>query len=137
MQQKFSRSLDELSRIVAFTERFFTSSDIDGSLRNIVDLCVEELFVNMVTYNRETQEDIAIDMEPHDHGVKVTLTDFDVERFDPRQAPAVDINAPIDQRTPGGLGLYLVLKMTDAIHYEYRDRISRITFIKERKQEDV
>ena len=29
---------------------------------------------------------------------------------------------------PGGLGLYLVLKMADTIHYEYRDRTSKITF---------
>ena len=46
--------------------------------------------------------------------------------------PAVDVDAPLENRTPGGLGLYLVLKMADSIHYEYRNRTSKITFIADR-----
>jgi len=133
MQQEFGRSLDELRQIVSFTDDFFAQNDIDQSVRYIVDLCVEELFVNMVTYDIETNADILIEMGPHEHGIEVSLTDFDVERFDPRDAPPVDINAPLEQRTPGGLGLYLVLKMVNSIHYEYRNRKSKITFIVDRK----
>ncbi len=133
MQQKFGRSLDELRQIVSFTDDFFAQNDIDQSVRYIVDLCVEELFVNMVTYDTETSADILIEMSPHEHGIEVSLTDFDVERFDPRDAVPVDISAPLEQRTPGGLGLYLVLKMVNSIHYEYRNRNSKITFIADRK----
>jgi len=133
MQQEFGRSLDELKNIVAFTDQFFAEYDTDQSLRYMVDLCVEELFVNMVTYDTETDSDVLIEMHPHEHGVKVSLTDFDVERFDPRQAKSVDIDAPLEQRTPGGLGLYLVLKMVSSIRYEYRNRNSKITFIADRK----
>jgi len=133
MHRKFKRSFDELSRIVAMTEAFFAEHGIDPALRNVVDLAIEELFVNMVNYNTETREDILIEMRPHDHGVEVSLTDFDVERFDPTEVRAVDVDAPLEERTPGGLGLYLVLKMVDAIHYEYRDRQSRITFVADGK----
>ena len=133
MQQEFGRSLDQLKNIVAFTDRFFAEHDIDPSVRYIVDLCVEELFVNMVTYDTETSADILIEMDPHEQGVKVSLTDFDVERFDPREVKPVDVDAPLEQRTPGGLGLYLVLKMVSSIHYEYRNRNSKITFIADRK----
>lgn len=133
MQQEFGRSLDELKNIVALTDQFFAEYDIDQSLRYMVDLCVEELFVNMVTYDTETNSDVLIEMHPHEHGVKVSLTDFGVERFDPRQAKSVDIDAPLEQRTPGGLGLYLVLKMVSSIRYEYRNRNSKITFIADRK----
>jgi len=133
MQQKFGRSLEELQRIVSFTDKFFAQNGIDQSVRYIVDLCVEELFVNMVTYDTETSAEIAIEMNPHEHGVEVSLTDFDVERFDPRNAKPVDVDAPLEQRTPGGLGLYLVLKMVSSIHYEYRNRNSKITFIADRK----
>jgi serine/threonine-protein kinase RsbW len=137
MQKKFSRSFDELISIVSFTEKFFAEEDIDPGLRYVVDLCVEELFVNMVNYNTETSEDILIEMVPHDYGVQVSLTDYNVERFDPREAGPVDIDAPLDERTPGGLGLYLVLKMVDSIHYEYRNRTSKITFVADRKNGHV
>jgi len=133
MQQKFGRSLDELRNIVGQTDTFFLDSDIDASVRYIVDLCVEELFVNMITYNTESDADILIEMSPHEHGVEISLTDFDVERFDPREIGSVDVDAPLEQRTPGGLGLYLVLKMVNSIHYEYRNRTSKITFIVDRK----
>ena len=133
MQEEFGRSLDELPNIVSFTDEVFAQNDIDQSVRYIVDLCVEELFVNMVTYDTETNADILVEMSPHDHGIEVSLTDFGVDRFDPRDAAPVDINAPIEQRTPGGLGLYLVLKMVNSIHYEYRNRNSKITFIADRK----
>ena len=133
MQEEFGRSLDELRKIVSFTDEVFAQNDIDQSVRYIVDLCVEELFVNMVTYDTETKADILVEMSPHEHGIEVSLTDFGVERFDPREAVPVDVNAPLDQRTSGGLGLYLVLKMVNSIHYEYRNRNSKITFIAGRK----
>jgi anti-sigma regulatory factor (Ser/Thr protein kinase) len=137
MEKKFGRHLGELKNIVAFTDRFFAQESAAASVRYIVDLCVEELFVNMVTYNTETAADILIEMHTNEQGVKVSLTDYDVERFDPRQAEDVDIDAPLEQRTPGGLGLYLVLKMVDSIHYEYRNRVSRITFAANRKPNNV
>jgi anti-sigma regulatory factor (Ser/Thr protein kinase) len=134
--ESFSRSLDELPQIVVFTHDFFEQESIDPSLRYIVDLCVEELFVNMVNYNTETDAEILIEMQARAQGIEVSLTDFGVDRFDPRQLRTVDVNAPLEKREPGGLGLYLVMKMADAIHYEYRNRNSKITFIADRKKQD-
>ena len=133
MKQKFNRSFDELKNIVTMTETLFRDEGLQPGLRQVVDLATEELFVNMVTYNTESDEDILIQMRPHEHGVEVSLTDYDVDRFDPTAAGPVDIHAPLEERTPGGLGLYLVLKMVDSIHYEYRNRQSKITFIVDRK----
>ena len=133
MEQKFKRSLDELGNIVTMTAAVFRQEGLPADLRNVVDLATEELFVNMVTYNTESEEDILIQMVPHEHGIEVSLTDYDVARFDPTSASAVDVNAPLEERTPGGLGLYLVLKMVDSIHYEYRNRQSKITFVVDRK----
>jgi serine/threonine-protein kinase RsbW len=133
MEQKFRRNFDELRNIVTMTEAIFRQEGLQADLRNVVDLATEELFVNMVTYNTESEEDILIQMVPHEHGIEVSLTDYDVARFDPTNASAVNVNAPLEERTPGGLGLYLVLKMVDSIHYEYRNRQSKITFVVDRK----
>ena len=42
------------------------------------------------------------------------------------------MNLPIEQRTPGGLGLHLIKQMVDFIEYQYLEesRTSRITFRK-------
>ena len=133
MQRKFKRSFDEIKNIVTMTESVFDELGMKPDLRNVVDLATEELFVNMVTYNTESNEDILIEMVPHALGLEVRLTDYNVERFDPAGAASVDIDSPLEERTPGGLGLYLVVKMVDSIHYEYRNRQSKITFIVDRK----
>jgi serine/threonine-protein kinase RsbW len=133
MEQKFKRSFNELKNIVTMTESMFLTEGLEPNLRNVVDLATEELFVNMVTYNTESKENILIQMMPHEHGIEVSLTDYDVARFDPTSAGSVNVDAPLGERTPGGLGLYLVLKMVDSIHYEYRNRQSKITFIVDRK----
>ena len=129
MQRKLSRSFDELKEIVAMTDAFFSENNISSDKRHVIDLCIEELFVNMVTYDTETDAEILIELSVHEKGIQVSLTDYGVHRFDPRDAPAVNINAPLEERTEGGLGLFLVLKMVDSIHYDYHDQTSKITFI--------
>jgi serine/threonine-protein kinase RsbW len=133
MEKKFKRDLNELTNIVDMTESVFRAQGLDSGLRNVVDLATEELFVNIVTFNTESKEDILIQMVPHFHGLEVSLTDYDVARFDPTSAGRVNVDAPLEERTPGGLGLYLVMKMVDSIHYEFRNRQSKITFIVDRK----
>lgn len=124
------RSVDELAAIVGATDRFLHGQQIDPATRMQVDLAVEELFVNMVRYNRGTDRGIRLRMQQANDALEVSLTDYDVEPFDPTHVPDVDIDAPLDQRKPNGLGLYLVSKMVDSIHYEYHDRESMVTFVK-------
>ena len=119
------------------TEQFFAQKNIAESLRMKVDLSLEELFVNMVTYNTETTCDIVIEMKAIDNGIEVSLTDCNVDRFDPTGSGKVDVDAPLADRTPGGLGLYLVLKMADSINYEYHGRTSKITFTNKVAEADV
>lgn len=133
----YGRNLEQLERIVEETGRFFAEHGIDPALRLKVDLSIEELFVNMVTYNRETQSDIRIEMKPIERGIEVSLTDYNVDRFDPTEARAVDLESSLEERMPGGLGLYLVMKMADSIDYRYRDRESRVTFTNRMAQDDV
>ena len=137
MRKRYKRSFEEIQKIVVDTEQFFAQENIDESLRMKVDLSLEELFVNMVTYNTETICEILIEMKPIDNGIEVSLTDHNVNRFDPTASGQVDVNAPLADRTPGGLGLYLVLKMADSINYEYHGRTSKITFTNKVTEADV
>jgi len=134
MQQKFKRSPGELINIVTMTEAFFLQENLPAELRNVVDLAIEELFINMVTYNTETSQPVEIQMLPFEDGVEVIMTDSDVERFNPTKLRHVNVDAPLEDRQPGGLGLFLVLKMVDSISYQYENRQSRINFTVNGKQ---
>ena len=72
-----------------------------------------------------------------DDVVTVELTEFDVDEFDVTRPREVDIEASLDERTPGGLGLYLLQNIVDKLEYDYCDRRSRVVFTKESGQEYV
>ena len=76
----------------------------------------------MVKYSPAGDAFIRIDMATTAGGVEVTLTDYDVDRFDVTKAPDANINLPIEERKPGGLGLHLIRRLVDSMHYEYSKR---------------
>jgi anti-sigma regulatory factor (Ser/Thr protein kinase) len=47
--------------------------------------------------------------------------------------PAPKLDAPIEQRNPGGLGLHLVSSVVDRVTYEYQDRAMRVSAEKQRR----
>jgi sigma-B regulation protein RsbU (phosphoserine phosphatase) len=128
----FHRSVESLDAVFRFTAECFARYRVDPRLLGAIDLMVEELFTNMVKYSPASAADVRIDVAAIAGGVEVTITDYDVEPFDVTRAPAVDIDLPIEQRKPGGLGLHLIRKLADSLDYEYSDtgRRSRITFRK-------
>jgi anti-sigma regulatory factor (Ser/Thr protein kinase) len=58
------------------------------------------------------------------------MTDFDVDAFDVTEPTNVDIEASLEERTPGGLGLHLIQTMVDNLEYDWKDRRSTIRFTK-------
>ena len=129
MKLSLSRDLAEISRIVAARRSWFAEQDVSDSLVFPVDLATEELFVNMIRHNPDKPERITLEVDTVEHGVAVQLTDYDVERFDPRTAPTPDIGAPASERAIGGLGLHLVASVVSRLDYSYRDRTSTVRFI--------
>ena len=137
MHKKFLRSYESLEAIYEFTEKIFAANDVSQSLRFPVHFALEELFTNMVKYNPGNSNDILLDVKTDNDGVTVSLTDFDVDAFDVTRTRNVDIDAPLDQRKIGGLGLHLIQKMVDTLKYEYSDRQSTVTFTKGPGREHV
>lgn len=136
-EQYFSRTVDNVGAVYRFAEDLLEAADIHEAVRFPIHLALEELFVNLVTYNTAGSKDILIDVETHDGGVTVTMTDFEAEDFDVTRSREVDIEASLAERKPGGLGLHLIQHMVDTLQYEHRDHRSRIRFTKEAQQGDV
>ena len=130
MERSFKRSVLSLPPVFAFLGEFFAAEAIDRRRNQTIDLAVEELFTNMVKYNTGTTRDISISLNKGGETVEVTLTDFDVEPFDITKIRDIQVDRPLEERRPGGLGIHLVKKMVDSITYSYDNRTSRTTFTK-------
>lgn len=58
----------------------------------------------------------------------------DAPAFDPLEAPDPDITASLDDRDIGGLGIFLVRRVTDAVAYRYERGRNILSLMKKRKK---
>lgn len=137
MQAVFDRSLSSLEEIFSFTERFFDAEEVEPGPRYAVNLVIEELFTNMVKFNPDGPATVTVQIERLPAALQVCLSDREPEPFDVSEPRELDIDAPVERRDEGGMGLFLVQKFVDALEYAYRDGISTITFVKKLGQEDA
>ena len=128
-RREFPRSLAAVSDLLDWTERFFEAALIPADHRFGVQLGLEELFTNLVKYGAGAHP-IEIELVRRDALLLASLTDQDVEPFDPTAAPDADTTLPLDARKPGGLGLHLVRRVVDRVDYTYENRRSRTTLVK-------
>ena len=124
--RRFPRTVASLEAIVAFVHGFLAERRIDPERAYDADLVIEEVFTNMVKYGGGTSE-IAIGLDADPVRLTIELRDDGVDEWDVTRSPAVDIDAPLEQRRSGGLGLYLVKRIAESFRYTYRDRTSIVT----------
>jgi anti-sigma regulatory factor (Ser/Thr protein kinase) len=122
MEKTFAKSLGALDGVFDFLDEFVDAEAIGERDAFVIDLVVEELFTNMVKYSGGRDAGIALHIDRTENRVRLELTDFDSDPFDPTAAKPVDVNAPIEDRQPGGLGLHIVKQKVDELRYEIDQR---------------
>lgn len=126
MRRCFPRTIQSLDPVFRFIADAYLEAGIDDVRRVDTQLIVEELFTNMVRHNRGGSQEIAILLERAGSELRIELTDFAVDPFDPADAPAPNTQVPPEQRRPGGLGLHLVRKLAEKMEYRYENGNSTI-----------
>ena len=129
---EFRREIEAIGEVFAFLGNFTDRQEIDEKTAFCINLVVEELFTNMVRHNEGGGDRITLSIERRNDRIHLELLDIDVEPFDPKTAEIPPVDAGIEERRPGGLGIYLVRKMVDDLNYAYeaKDRRMRITVTK-------
>jgi serine/threonine-protein kinase RsbW len=75
---------------------------------------------------RQFTVELAAEARPGGLLVRLTTTD-DGTPFDPTTQPPPDLEAALEDRRIGGLGMFLVHEMTDRQHYARQDGQNRLT----------
>ena len=130
MEKSFPRDLGALDSIFGFVDECMRYYHIEPQNGSSVEFIIEELFTNMVKYSRPAGGEICINISRRDNQCVIVLTENDVDLFDITKVPEVDVKKPLKDRRPGGLGIFLVRKMADQLEYDYTNRRSRITIVK-------
>src|SRR5262249_37498236 len=109
--RRFPRAVGALPALVEFVREFFAARGIDADQAHDVDLVLEELFTNMVRHARGTSP-IEVGLEDDGGSLTLRLRDEGVEPWDPSQAPPPELDRPILERRPGGLGIHFIRQLT-------------------------
>lgn len=96
-----------------------------------LQLAVDEACTNIIEhgYAGMNPGSIILTLEFQLGQVQVHLTDFG-HPFEPSQAPLPDIEASLDERLPGGFGLFFIYQTMDQVLYETSEDGNRLTFVK-------
>ena len=104
--------------VIQFAEQNRLRKDLIADIR----LVMEEVFSNIVQYGFEDEDrhHIAVDMEYRGGELILSVVD-DGKPFNPLQAPPPEIDKPLEDRCPGGMGIFMVTRLMDQLEYRMEE----------------
>lgn len=124
--------LDEIREFVGGIARAGGFSDKD--VYNI-QLATDEAASNIIEHAYENITDGILELSCGMQGDAITIILIDRgESFDPSEVPLPDLKADLSDRKIGGLGIFLMRKLMDEVHYEPKsDKSNVLTMIKRKR----
>ena len=109
---------DNLKTIREFVAEFAKEHGFGDKQISELTLAVDEAATNIIkhAYKFNPEKEIIITASFENNELKITLRDFG-EKFDPDKAPLPDIKNSLKLKKGGGLGIYLMRKLTDELVY--------------------
>lgn len=126
--------LGEAAQVAAAVEAFATAHGLSNRDWTHLDLLLEELFVNIVKHGTDPAAPAALGpikltLSADDASITAELIDQG-QPFNPINHPLPETQRPLEERQVGGLGLYFVAVLSDAVKYrrENGQNIVTLTF---------
>ncbi len=122
---EITNDMAEIPRVHELIQSVRCHHSISDDTAYSIALALDELLTNTISYGYEDARlhEIRIRLEVEGHVVAVTIED-DGSPFDPLTASEPDVQAPIEERRIGGLGIFLVRHLMDAMSYERREAMN-------------
>ena len=111
--------ISQISLLPEFVEEAVKASKLSPELTAALNLALEEAVTNVIQYAYPEGDfgTLTLDAAVGEKGLTFTITDWGIA-FDPTAKAEVDINAQVEDRPIGGLGIHLVRQIMDNVKYE-------------------
>ena len=116
----FPANLDYLNDVLAFLEGFLKGRGASVKVTYALIVSLEELFVNVASYAYEGpggEAEISLDFDEKMRTLIIVLKDSGIP-FDPLAKEDPDITLSAEERSIGGLGIFMVKQTMDSIAYQ-------------------
>ena len=111
--------IQQISLLAQFVETVADLAHLDASVSMSLNLALEEAVSNVIMYAYPKGTDGLVDIKAilDKDSLEFVISDSGVA-FDPTAAPEADITLDVQDRPIGGLGIFLVRNIMDAVHYK-------------------
>jgi serine/threonine-protein kinase RsbW len=115
----FPARFDQLDAIREFICHAADDAGMDESGHCAVEMAVDEACSNVIehAYDGIKGGDIECTCDCDDHQLTIILRDHG-RPFDITAVPSPDISTALEDRRVGGLGVFIIRKLMDDVHYE-------------------
>jgi serine/threonine-protein kinase RsbW len=111
----FSAALNRLAEIRQFVQGSAAALGADPAAISDLLLAVDEAATNVIVYGyRDRPGEIEIEVGRQGSALVIRLRD-QAPPFDPTAVPPPDLDRPLEERAPGGLGIYLMRQAVDEV----------------------
>mgnify|MGYP002854142328 CR=1 FL=1 len=117
LPQMLSRITDEIKKYIS-----------DEKWINRLKVCSEEILVNIIDYSNSAK--LYISCEFLNNELRFEFVDAGTPYNPLEEKPEVDIDAEIDERGIGGLGIFLYTTIMDKIEYKFENGKNHLIAIK-------
>lgn len=123
--------LDEIARLAETVDTFCNHNRLEPATAYAVNLALDELLTNTISYgySDEAEHRIEVALSVKDGNLLVRVRD-DAIAFDPTALAAPELEADLEERSVGGLGVYFVHTLMDAVSYQRVDDHNELTMVK-------
>ena len=127
--------LHELERVSRFFEQFIKTHQLLVEVSNPISLALDEILNNIITYgySDEKEHEINIQINMFKEKIQLQIQD-DALPFNPLELAESDTKSNLENRAIGGLGIHLIRKLMDKMHYEYKNKKNCLTLEKNFKE---
>ncbi len=119
---------DENSRktVGFFADALSAKLEIVPKIANKINIVFDEIYANIVNYSKATCATISYKIE----NGKLCLSFIDNGiAYNPLEASEPDTTLSAEEREIGGLGIFMVKKMTESMEYEFKDGKNILTLV--------
>ena len=130
-QMTRAAELESLSVFRGFISDCCTSSNVPSEAVFDLKLAVDEACTNIIEHGYKGMDpgSIILSFRIEPDRILVSITDFG-HVFEPADAPKPDVEAALENRPLGGMGLFLIYQTMDNIDYQASEDGNTLTFTK-------
>ena len=131
MMVNLANDLSEIHRLVDEVNVFCGRYSLDGRTATHLNLVLEEIFTNIVTYayDDDGRHVVQVRLEATSDGIEGEVIDGG-RPFNPLDVPSPDVESPLQDRPLGGLGVHFLRTFMSDLRYERRRGKNRLRFKK-------